>query len=81
MSGMDSRLRRLEERAPAAQSREPWRLGFRTVLSRMTDEELDLYEGAMKEAIEGHATKEDPPILRRVAELAEEVGRERGAQA
>jgi hypothetical protein len=81
LARLEDRLVRLEARTNASRKNEEAALR-QEVLRRMTDEELRTYEAALRRAVDaGGFTEEDQPILKRAAELYEEVCREFEAPA
>ena len=82
MASLERRLRQLETHADTSRREDEAAVG-REVMRRLTDEELERYDGALSRALElGEFAEEDRPILKRVQRLYEEVSREfAGAQA
>ena len=76
MASLERRLQQLETYA-ATMRREDEEAVGREVMRRLTDEELEWYERALKRALgeEGYAA-EDRPILERVQQLYEQVADE-----
>ena len=76
MASLERRLRQLETHA-ATVRREDEEAVVREVLRRLTDEELDAYEEALRRALEsGEFAEQDRPILERVERLYEQVADE-----
>ena len=72
MASLERRLRQLEIHADTLR-REDEEVVGREVLRRLTDEELERYDRALKRALEEGFAEEDRPILERVQRLYEEV--------
>jgi hypothetical protein len=76
MASLERRLQQLETHA-ATIRREDEAVVGREVMRRLTDEELDTYEEALRRALEsGEFAEENRPILERVQRLYEEVANE-----
>ena len=80
MASLERRLRQLETHA-ATLRREDEEAIIKEVLSRLTDEELERYDRALKRALEEGFAEEDRPILERVQRLYEEVANEETTSA
>jgi len=72
MASLVRRLQQLETQAATVRREDEEAVG-REVMRRLTDEELERYELALKRALEEGFAEEDRPILERVQRLYEEV--------
>ena len=76
MASLERRLRQLEAHAATLRQEDAEAIG-QEVLHRLTDEELERYERALKRALEEKEfAEEDRPILERVQQLYEQVADE-----
>ena len=75
MASLERRLQQLETHAATLRQEDAEAID-REVLRRLTDEELERYERALKRALEEGFAEEDRPILERVQRLYEEVANE-----
>ena len=79
-ASLERRLRQLEIHADALRREDAEAVGSE-VLRRLTDEELERYDRALKRALEEGFAEEDRPILERVQRLYEEVANEESTSA
>ena len=80
MASLERRLQQLETYASTLRREDEEAVG-REVLHRLTDEELERYDLALKRALEEGFAEEDRPILERVQRLYEQVANEEPTSA